>query len=33
VDLTGTFTLATQTYTLSGTFCGRTVNVTRTRTA
>ena len=33
VDLTGTFTPATQTYTLAGTFCGRTVNVTRTRTS
>jgi hypothetical protein len=31
VDLTGTFTPATLTYTLAGTFCGRTVNVTRTR--
>lgn len=33
VDLTGTFTPATQTYTLNGTFCGRTLNVTRTRTS
>lgn len=33
VDLTGTFTPATQTYTLAGTFCGRTVNATRTRTS
>jgi hypothetical protein len=33
VDLTGTYTPATQTYTLAGTFCGRTVNVTRTRTS
>jgi hypothetical protein len=33
VDLTGTLTPATQTYTLAGTFCGRTVNVTRTRTS
>lgn len=32
VDLSGTFTPATQTYTLTGTFCGRAVNVTRTRT-
>jgi hypothetical protein len=33
VDLTATWTPATRTYTLAGTFCGRTVNVTRTRTA
>jgi hypothetical protein len=33
VDLTATWTPATRTYTLNGTFCGRTVNVTRTRTA
>ncbi len=33
VDLTGTFTPATQTYTLAGSFCGRTVNVTHTRTS
>lgn len=32
VDLVGTLTPATQTYTLTGTFCGRAVNVTRTRT-
>jgi hypothetical protein len=30
VDLTGTFTPASQTHTLTGTFCGRTVNVTHT---
>ena len=33
VDLTGTFTPSTQTYTLAGTLCGRAVNVTRTRTS
>jgi hypothetical protein len=33
VDLTGTLTPATQSYTLTGTFCGRTVNVTHTRTS
>ena len=33
VDLTATFTPATRTYTLVGTFCGHTVNVTRTHTA
>ena len=32
VDLTATFTPATHTYTLNGTFCSRTVSVTRTRT-
>lgn len=32
VDLTATFTPATRTYTLNGTFCNRTVSVTRTRT-
>ena len=32
VDMTATFTPATRTYTLNGTFCGHTVNVTRTRT-
>ncbi len=32
VDLTATFTPATHTYTLNGTFCNRTVSVTRTRT-
>lgn len=33
VDLTATWTPATRTYTLQGTFCGRTIDVTRTRTA
>lgn len=33
VDLTSTWTPATRTYTLNGTFCGRTISVTRTRTA
>jgi hypothetical protein len=33
VDLTATWTPATSTYTLNGTFCGRTVTVTRTRAA
>jgi hypothetical protein len=33
VDLTATWTPATHTYTLNGTFCNRTVSVTRTRTA
>lgn len=33
VDLTATWTPATRTYTLTGTFCNRTVSVTRTRTA
>lgn len=33
VDLTATWTPATRTYTLNGTFCNRTVSVTRTRTA
>lgn len=33
VDLTATFTPATRTYTLNGTFCGHTVSVTRTRTS
>ena len=32
VDLTATFTPATRTYTLNGTFCNRTVSVTRTHT-
>jgi hypothetical protein len=32
VDLTATWTPATRTYTLDGTFCDRTVSVTRTRT-
>lgn len=32
VDLTATFTPATRTYTLNGTFCNHTVNVTRTHT-
>lgn len=32
VDLTATWTPATRTYTLNGTFCNRTVSVTRTRT-
>jgi len=32
VDLTATFTPATRTYTLNGTFCNHTVSVTRTRT-
>lgn len=32
VDLTATWTPATHTYTLNGTFCNRTVSVTRTRT-
>lgn len=32
VDLTATLTPATRTYTLAGTFCGHTVNVTRTHT-
>lgn len=32
VDLTATFTPATHTYTLNGTFCNHTVNVTRTHT-
>jgi len=32
VDLAATWTPATRTYTLQGTFCDRTVNVTRTRT-
>lgn len=32
VDLTATFTPATRTYTLNGTFCDHTVNVTRTHT-
>jgi hypothetical protein len=32
VDLTATWTPATRTYTLNGTFCDRTVTVTRTRT-
>lgn len=31
VDLTATWTPATHTYTLNGTFCNRTVSVTRTR--
>ena len=31
VDLTATFTPATRTYTLNGTFCNQTVSVTRTR--
>jgi hypothetical protein len=31
VNLTGTFTPSTQTYTLTGTLCDRAVNVTRTR--
>ncbi len=33
VDLVATWTPATRTYTLNGTFCSRTVSVTRTRTA
>lgn len=33
VDLVATWTPATGTYTLTGTFCNRTVSVTRTRTA
>jgi hypothetical protein len=32
VDLTATFTPATRTYTLNGTFCNHTVSVTRTHT-
>ncbi|HEV3049926.1 MAG TPA: hypothetical protein VGX50_06445 [Longimicrobium sp.] len=32
VDLTATWTPATRTYTLNGTFCNQTVSVTRTRT-
>jgi hypothetical protein len=32
VDLTATFTPATRTYTLDGTFCGHAVSVTRTQT-
>jgi hypothetical protein len=32
VDLTATFTPATRTYTLNGTFCGHAVSVTRTHT-
>jgi hypothetical protein len=32
VDLTATRTPATHTYTLAGTFCGKTISVTRTRT-
>lgn len=32
VDLTATWTPATHTYTLNGTFCNQTVSVTRTRT-
>jgi hypothetical protein len=32
VDLTATWTPATRTYTLQGTFCDRAVHVTRTRT-
>ncbi|HEX2077559.1 MAG TPA: hypothetical protein VHG08_07610 [Longimicrobium sp.] len=32
VDLTATFTHATRTYTLNGTFCNHTVSVTRTHT-
>ncbi|HEX8393618.1 MAG TPA: hypothetical protein VF665_14835 [Longimicrobium sp.] len=31
VDLTSTRTPATRTYTVAGTFCGQTINVTRTR--
>ncbi len=33
VDLTSSFDPATQTVTVTGTFCGRVVNVTRTRTS
>lgn len=33
VDLTATWTPATRTYTLEGTFCDRTISVTRTRTS